>query len=130
MGLVDVRDNRERRSCRFRRATQLPMVLILMSIILVHIVALQTANAQTVVGTLTLTGGEDILSTAVIDTANGFAYFGTGTVPGKIVKVRLSDFTRVGALTLDRGEGPLTSSVIDSANGFAKKAPRSSAKDT
>src|SRR5439155_1320789 len=53
------------------------------------------------------------------DTANGFAYFGTVTSPGIIVKVRLSDFTRVAALTLNPGENYLYSAVIDTANGFA-----------
>jgi uncharacterized repeat protein (TIGR01451 family) len=57
----------------------------------------------------------------VIDTANGFAYFGAGYYvnPGLVVKVRLSDFTRVDAVTLNLGENNLVSAVIDSANGFA-----------
>ena len=33
-----------------------------------------------------------------------FAYFGTDTDPGRVIKVRLSDFTRVGAVTLNSGE--------------------------
>ena len=54
------------------------------------------------VAALTLNTGEDGgLFSAVIDTANGFAYFGTWTSPGIVVKVRLSDFTRVAALTLN-----------------------------
>jgi len=77
------------------------------------------AKAFTRVGALTLNPGEDKLFSAVIDSANGFAYFGTGTSPGVVVKVRLSDFTRVGALTLNTGEVNLLSAVIDSANGFA-----------
>ena len=36
---------------------------------------------------LTLNAGEDDLQTAVIDTVNGFAYFGTFTYPGIVVKV-------------------------------------------
>ena len=39
------------------------------------------------VGALTLQSGEDWLYSAVIDTANGFAYFGTMTWPGIVVKV-------------------------------------------
>jgi hypothetical protein len=42
------------------------------------------------VGSLTLNTGEYGLRSAVIDTANGFAYFGTGTSPGKVVRVDLS----------------------------------------
>jgi uncharacterized repeat protein (TIGR01451 family) len=69
--------------------------------------------------TLTLNAGEDDLDSAVIDPASGFAYFGTGTDPGIVVKVRLSDFTRVGALTLNQGEGRFRAAVIDSSAGFA-----------
>ena len=48
-----------------------------------------------------------------------FAYFGTKTFPGRVIKVMLSDFTRVGALILDSGENSLVSAVIDQPNGFA-----------
>ena len=48
-----------------------------------------------------------------------FAYFGTDTTPGKVIKVRLSDLTRVGALTLNSGETQLVSAVIDQPDGFA-----------
>src|SRR5437016_2160004 len=73
-------------------------------------------NAQTFtrVGALTLNPGENP-SSAVIDSANGYAYFGTGQ--GTVVKVRLSDFTYAGSLTLNSGS--LSEAVIDSANGFA-----------
>ena len=56
---------------------------------------------------------------AVIDSEQGFAYFGTWTKPGTIVKVRLSTFTRVGAIVLNSGENGLRSAVIDSTNGYA-----------
>ena len=60
------------------------------------------------VGTLTLNPNEDYPNSAVIDAANGFAYFGVNdgnlSDPGIIVKVRLSDFTRVDALTLSTGK--------------------------
>jgi|GEM_PF-3082408 len=77
--------------------------------------------------TLTLNTGENYLSSAVIDPTGGFAYFGTAydrtqsdsTLPGQIVKVRLSDFTRVSAITLNDGESNLISAVIDPAGGFA-----------
>ena len=56
------------------------------------------------VDSLTLEPGENKAWSAVIDSAAGFAYFGMDTIPGIVVKVRLSDFTRVGALTLNQGE--------------------------
>ncbi|MGB2909298.1 MAG: hypothetical protein WBB55_01830 [Anaerolineales bacterium] len=71
------------------------------------------------VDALTLTASEYDLLSAVIDPAGGYAYFGTGTSPGVVVKVRLSDFTRVGALTLNSGENDLYSAVIDPVGGYA-----------
>src|SRR5260370_4742831 len=71
------------------------------------------------VGSLPLGPGENIAFSFVIDTTNGFAYYGTSTSPGIIGKVRLSDFTRVGSLTLNSGENYLLSAVIDTANGFS-----------
>lgn len=62
-----------------------------------------------------LAQGEDLLTAAVVDSANGFAYFGTYTSPGFVVKVRLSDFTRVGAINLNTGENLLTSAILDAA---------------
>lgn len=70
-------------------------------------------------GAITLDTGEGYPLSSVIDTTNGFAYFGTSTIPGKIIKVRLSDFTKISTLTLDTGENNLNSAVIDTANGFA-----------
>ena len=69
---------------------------------------------------LTLNSGEDALFSAVIDTANGFAYFGTLTSPGIVVKVRLSDFTRVGALTLNPDLCCVSAVVIDSATHHSR----------
>ena len=66
---------------------------------------------------LTFTSGTKTRS-AVIDTANGYAYFGTDDDPGKVVKVRLSDFTEVGTLTFSVGKRT-RSAVIDTANGYA-----------
>src|SRR5438552_3160046 len=63
--------------------------------------------------------GENFVFSAVIDPAGGFAYFGTDTSPGRVVKVRLSDFTRTGVLRLTPGEDALLSAVIDTAGGFA-----------
>ena len=103
-----------------RRLHSLPLVLILISIILIQLTVFPTptANAQTRIASLTLNPGENSLTSAVIDTAGGYAYFGTGTSPGFVVKVRLSDFTRVDALTLNPGESYLYSAVIDSAGGY------------
>jgi hypothetical protein len=70
-------------------------------------------------GALTLNAEERSAMCAVIDTANGYAYFGTMTSPGIVVKVRLSDFKRVGALVLRDGEDQLRSAVIDTVHGFA-----------
>src|SRR2546427_2869121 len=72
------------------------------------------AMAFSRVGSLTLNPGETGLYAAVIDSANGFAYFAADQ--RTVVKIRLSDFTRVGALTLD---GDPESAVIDAANGYA-----------
>ncbi len=63
--------------------------------------------------------GENDLYSAVIDTTNGYAYFGTNTHPGIVVKIQLSDFTRVGALTLNTDEDNLAAAVIDTTNGYA-----------
>jgi hypothetical protein len=72
------------------------------------------------VNTLTFKTGENYADSAVIDSVGGYAYFGTFTNPGTIIKVRLSDFTQVSNLTLNAGESYLrTSSVIDPAGGYA-----------
>jgi hypothetical protein len=77
------------------------------------------ASSFTRAGALTLDAEERSAMSAVIDTAHGYAYFGTMTSPGIVVKVRLSDFKRVGALVLRDGEDELRSAVIDTVNGFA-----------
>ena len=87
-------------------------------------VALGAGDAPpTRVGAVTLNSGEVRLYSAVIDSANGYAYFGTNTSPGIVVKVALgagnSPPSRVGALTFNSGENGLISGVIDAANGYA-----------
>jgi len=94
-------------------------LILIISVAVFFQAAPPTANAQTRVGALTLNTGENDLRSAVIDVSGGFAYFGTDTSPGRVVKVRLSDFTRVGALTLNTGENDLWSAVIDVSGGFA-----------
>jgi hypothetical protein len=55
---------------------------------------------------------------ATIDPAGRYAYFGTGTAPGGVVKIELAGFQRVGAATLPDGENSLLSAVIDPQGGF------------
>jgi len=59
------------------------------------------------------------IRSAVFDSVNGFAYFGTFTSPAVIVKLRLSDFTIVATLVLEEGDNSIRSAVIDLTNGFA-----------
>jgi hypothetical protein len=68
---------------------------------------------------LTLSLDNDYLYCSVIDTANGFAYFGTFTAPGRVVKIDLSTFTHVDTLILPSGEDYLRIAIIDTINGFA-----------
>lgn len=66
---------------------------------------------------------EGSLYCAVIDAAAGYAYFGTETRPGRVVKVALGTGanppTRVGAVELNEEEYMLYSAVIDPAAGYA-----------
>jgi hypothetical protein len=68
---------------------------------------------------LALTRGDEYFYASIIDTEHGYAYFGTHTTPGAVVKIRLSDFSRVGALTLNTGENSLWTAVLDEKNGYA-----------
>src|SRR2546427_12525512 len=70
-------------------------------------------------GGLTLPPREVDFAAAVNDSAGGFAYFGTLTSPGVVVKVDLATFAVVGSLTLASGEDHLTSAVIDPADAVA-----------
>lgn len=67
--------------------------------------------------------GVDSLLCGVVDTANGYAYFGTGNFPGKVVKVALGDGstppTPVGVLVLNSGENDLAAAAIDVDHGYA-----------
>ncbi len=99
---------------------RLLMIFVLIEILSVGVIltTVPTVSADTRVGALALNTGENVLSAVAIDSAGGFAYFGTETSPGRVVKVRLSNFTRVGALMLNTGENLLSSADIDSAAGF------------
>lgn len=70
---------------------------------------------------------EQYFDMAAVDSAAGFLYVGSKNAPAKIVKIRLSDYTRVGTLTLASGENDLSPSVVvDSANGFLYAGTRTS----
>src|SRR5712692_9531279 len=95
----------------------LAVLLVLVLAFTSALTAIPDAKAFSRVGVLTLNTGENNAASAVIDVAAGFAYFGTSTSPGVIVKVRLSDFTEVGSLTLNAGDDYLHSAIIDTAAG-------------
>ncbi|MFH0940224.1 MAG: hypothetical protein V1899_13235, partial [Planctomycetota bacterium] len=80
-------------------------------------------GGQRRVGAAGLVLGESNLTCSVIDTTNGYAYFGTYTSPGAVVKVALGVVgaapTRVGVVILNAGEEYLYSAAIDAANGYA-----------
>ena len=89
-------------------------------------VALGTDDAApTRVGAATLNEGEMFLTQAVIDTANGYAYFGTMWAdPVVVVKIALGSGdtppSEVGPLSLNSGESHfLQSMLIDPAHGHA-----------
>jgi sugar lactone lactonase YvrE len=81
------------------------------------------------VGTTPLKTGEYNLSCAVINTSAGYAYFGTSTNPGIVVKValgagnappkRVGGTDDVGATPLKTGENDLSCAAIDSVAGYA-----------
>src|SRR2546425_857842 len=81
--------------------------------------SLPIARAQTFAVSGTLTVDPDGLFSAVIDTENGFAYFGTFSEPARVLKVDLSSFRIVDSLTLRQGDDDLNSAVIDPIHGFA-----------
>ncbi len=56
-----------------------------------------------------------ISTPAVIDTTNGFAYFGTDISPAKILTIDLSTFSRVGAVPLKPDDGSVLSAIIDNS---------------
>ncbi len=74
---------------------------------------------------VTLNSQENYLTSAVIDTGAGYAYFGTGSwpSPGRVVKVALGAGANspscVGAVTLNSVEDRLYSAVIDPSAGYA-----------
>jgi len=87
-------------------------------------VALGTGNAVPVrLNDSGLLGASEYtIRTASIDLAARYAYFGTGTTPGLIVKVALGDGnmppSRASGIALNAGENTIVSSAIDSINGY------------
>src|SRR5205809_523810 len=71
------------------------------------------------VGNITLNSGENILYSAVISPSGDYAYFGTFTVPGVIVKVALNTLTPVGSLTFNSAENQTSSGVISPSGDYA-----------
>jgi hypothetical protein len=66
-----------------------------------HVVRAHASN-MTVVGNFTANAGEDQFRSAVTD--GTYAYFGTNTNPGVVVKIDLSTMTRVGSVTANAAE--------------------------
>ncbi len=66
----------------------------------------------------TIAAGIGTLFGAVIDTVNGFAYFAGESSPGRVVKIKLSDFTLDSTLNVTP-DNWLDGGVIDVANKFA-----------
>src|SRR5947208_14835557 len=85
-----------------RRLTRLllELIIIIGVISVSEFVAIPAVAGQTLVGTMTLTSGDDNSFSALIDSDHGFAYFATDTAPGTVIMLPLSDTTRVRSLVL------------------------------
>jgi len=79
-------------------------------------------------GVLQLPAGDGSLGAGAIDPAGGYAYFSGGQVDGnsasRVIRIRLSDFTRVDTLTLDTNEMGASIILIDKANDLMYLAER------
>ncbi|WP_165878270.1 S8 family serine peptidase [Micromonospora sp. MW-13] len=86
-----------------------------------HSVALVSTAIRIPVRTaaLTLASGEDTLFSGVMDPLGRYAYFGTQTKPGRVIKVDLATSRRVGAITLEAGENFVNSAIIDREGRYA-----------
>jgi hypothetical protein len=96
--------------------------------------ARQTGNEAPVrgrfrrVGSVACNTGENLLTSADIDVADGWAFFGTYTNPAKIVKIKLGEGAaapqRLDGLTLDPSDGGyLRCGVVDDVGGYGYFAP-------
>src|SRR4051812_40697583 len=96
------------------------VVLTLLIALAAAFSSLSPARAASGVDVLTLQPGENNLYSGAVDAANGFAYFGTNTWPCRVMKVRLSDFTRVDSLSIPTSTGCnlLSVALVDSVRGF------------
>lgn len=76
-------------------------------------------------GFLGPSSGQTAFVGAVMDASATYAWFGTYTDPGVIIKVELESFSRVGSVTLLPGENRVTCGGIDSSGvfGFFGTAP-------
>jgi hypothetical protein len=70
-------------------------------------------------GAISFATGEDHARAAAIDPTGSFAYVGTATSPGRVVRIDLAAFSRTGALTLPTGESYPCVSVMDADGRFA-----------
>ncbi len=68
--------------------------------------------------TLTFDAGDSAVSAAIVDANGRFAYFGSRSTPGKIVKVDLETLASVGTITLANDEN-VGSAVIDPSGRYA-----------
>jgi len=106
-----------------RFSTALKTTLLITALTITALTSLsiisRPAMAFSRVTSITLASGENYLCSAVIDPSGQYAYFGTYTAPGKVVKIRLSDFTRLGTIILNTGEDGLRSAVIDPSGQYA-----------
>ena len=98
--------------------------MIALFVVLLYFTLLPATNGLVVIGTpLILGAGEDYPSSAVIDSANQFAYF--AIVPsneasaGQIARINLRDFVQAGVLSLNSEDGHPYSAAIDPMSGFA-----------
>ena len=70
-----------------------------------------------------LAANEDFLRSVVADPATGYAWFGTTTSPGQVIKVKYEGSgqppRRVASLTLEPGEDSLFTAAVDLRNRFA-----------
>jgi hypothetical protein len=73
---------------------------------------------STFVDALVLPAG-DVLGGGVIDTTAGTIYVGIRSTPGRIIQIRLSDFTRVGEVVLGGDDNYLTWAAHDATTGMA-----------
>ena len=93
-------------------------ILVCLALMCLMMIAPVAEAELTRISNIILQDGENDIQSAVIDPNAQYAYFGAAWDPGKIVKVRLSDFSRVGAISLP-GARWLQSAAIDPNGDFA-----------